>query len=114
MAINGQNAEALMEAERIDKLFEALIFEWGETGGFFFDLRDRKFNQAAFDRTKKILESIDFENQKMIPKSIVGLIWSIPFFMEYNSSNISGADEDTLYNAKMELHRIVENKLENP
>jgi hypothetical protein len=103
-----------MEEERINKLFEALIFEWEEPGGFFFDLRDRKFNQLAFDRTKELLESIDFENEKMIPKSIVGFIWSITFFMKYNSDKISGIDEDSLYKAKMELYKIVEHKLESP
>ena len=83
-------------------------------GGFFFDLRDRKFNRLAFDRTKRLLESIDFENEKLIHKSIVALIWSIPLFMEDNCHKIleSEIDEDSLFKAKMELNRIVESKLE--
>jgi len=101
-----------VDDERVNQVVEELTFEWGEAGGFFFDLRDRKFNSPAFERVKRLLESIEFGGEKLIPKSIVGLIWSAPIFMEDNARKISGIDDDSLYNPKIELYRIIESKLE--
>lgn len=98
-----------MQQDHVNELIRDLKFEWGEAGGFFFDLRDRKFNRIAFDRIK----SISFEDEPLISREIVALIWSIPFFVEHNSHNISGIDRESLGAIKNELYNLIEDKLEN-
>src|SRR5690242_10078974 len=73
-----------MEKSIEDSIATALEFEWGQQGGFFFDYRDGKFNEAGFKRTYQQLVRLDFKGQEKISKKIVALIWSIPFFLICN------------------------------
>lgn len=77
-----------MKKEFEQMLISSLQFEWCEEGGFLFDYRFGKFNDDAYIRTRNTISAIDFGGEEKISRRVVGLIYSIPFFLQGHQEHV--------------------------
>lgn len=69
--------------------------EWSPEDGFFWRLRNDKFNADAFGRTLKILSSLHFAEDTLLPRRVVSLLWYIPIFMQWQIERVQMNNGDT-------------------
>jgi hypothetical protein len=76
--------------------------EWDRSSGFLGLLRTGVFDRYAFERLVQVLQSVELEDQTMINRRFVALVWCIPVFIlgqrEYvEEKGGMGTDVDEAY-----------------
>lgn len=65
-----------------DKDIDALEKEWSPEDGFFWSLRQGQFSPGAFERALNTVSGIRIDEDAILPRRIVSLLWYIPIFMQ--------------------------------
>lgn len=74
-----------MEAEESIKLLEG---EWEQPQGFLGLLREGSFDRAGFDRFERVLKSIERDQDGVINRRLVSLLWYAPTFMSWQRERV--------------------------
>jgi hypothetical protein len=72
---------------------ELLQNEWSPEEGFFWQIRQGRFEPAAFQRAHALVSAIVM-NEATAPRRVVSLLWSIPLFMHDQADRIREAGGD--------------------
>ena len=95
-----------MKLEEIEKL----DLSWDYDEGFFGKLRQGIIDKNLYREFISLLTAISFEEDELIPRRIVSLLWYIPLFMEWQKERVILNKFDlTEYNT---LKTQIENELE--
>lgn len=82
---------------------------WEIEIGFLAQLRDGIFNETLYAEFLQALKEIRVEEEELLPRRLVTLLWYIPQFMEWQTERVA----DTISEEKYLLKRgLVENELE--
>ena len=94
---------------------EQLDLSWDIDEGFFGNLRQGKFDNGLFTNFMSLLKSISFEEEELIPRRVVSLLWYIPPFMEWQRERVANTISPKDYNYKInEIHSELERILGYP
>jgi hypothetical protein len=94
---------------------EQLNASWDLESGFFGNLRERKFNNELFENFVLLLRSISFNEDELIPRRVVSLLWYIPLFMEWQKERVRNTISLSNYeNKKTEIENELERILGVP
>jgi hypothetical protein len=93
-----------MTSEQIEKLDLAWDFE-----GFFGKLRYGSFDKKLYNDFLQLLKGISFNDEDLIPKRVVALLWYIPLFMEWNMERVQ---HQVTSNEYFDLKTLIINELE--
>ncbi len=66
---------------------ELLEHEWSPDQGFFWQIRQGRFEAAAFQRAHTLVAGISM-NEATAPRRVVSLLWPIPLFMHNQADRI--------------------------
>ena len=77
-----------------DKDIAALEEEWSPEEGFFWTLRQGRFSPGAFDRVLKSVSRIRVEEDAVLPRRFVSLIWYVPIFMQWQIERVRENEGD--------------------
>src|SRR5438552_1605020 len=88
---------------------EQLDLSWDMDLGFFGRLRQGYFDNELYKGFSILLKSISYEEDELIPKRIVSLLWYIPLFMEWQKERVQQEINLKEYNS---LKQNIENELE--
>jgi hypothetical protein len=66
----------------------ALESEWSPEGGFFWEVREGHFEPVAFERALGKVRSIVIEEDAVVPRRVVSLLWYIPLFMHWQVERV--------------------------
>jgi hypothetical protein len=93
-------------------LIKQLEDVWKVDSGIFWKLRQGKFDKDLYNEFLVLLKSISFEDNELISRRAVSLLWYIPLFMEWQKervqNNISPEEYSILKtNIQNELERIL-------
>lgn len=72
----------------------ALEEEWSPEDGFFWTLRQGQFSQSAFERVLKMVSGIRVEEDAVLPRRVVSLLWYIPLFMQWQVERVRENEGD--------------------
>ncbi len=67
----------------IDDWVAKLEQEWDADSGFVGRLRFGDFDEQALSRLVDLLKSIDLGGQVCLPRSLVSVLWLMPYVMEW-------------------------------
>lgn len=82
---------------------------WEIEIGFLAQLRDGIFSETLYTAFLHMLKEIRIEEEELLPRRLVTLLWYIPQFMEWQTERVA----DTISKEKYLLKRgLVENELE--
>jgi hypothetical protein len=71
-----------------DAKIEFLEAEWAPGAGFFWQLRQDHFAPDASDRVLEALRTISVEEETLLPRRLVSLLWYIPLFMQWQAHRL--------------------------
>jgi hypothetical protein len=63
-------------------------------GGFFSEVREGRFDRAAYRRALDTLGAIRLPEGAALPRRLVSLVWFIPLFMGWNRPRVIEAGGD--------------------
>ena len=72
-----------------EKLVDVLGDAWDEEIGFFFSIRNRKFERDKGVFLLKHLKEFSTPDGDLINKEMVRFIWYIPIYLEYQKENLN-------------------------
>jgi hypothetical protein len=100
----------------IDDWVAKLEREWDADNGFVGRLRFGDFDEHALARLVNLLKSIDIGAQACIPRSLVSVLWQIPYVMEWQvpHQTRNGGDVQNLHRAIATVNGEVERILGLP
>lgn len=76
------------------KEIEALEEEWSPEDGFFWTIRQGRFSPSAFEQVLKTVSGIRIEEDAVLPRRIVSLLWYIPLFMQWQVERVQENEGD--------------------
>jgi hypothetical protein len=90
--------------------------EWELETGFLGQLRMGVFDPAGLERLEQILQSIEIDEQALLPRRFVSLTWYIPLFMDWQREWFEerGGDEGQLGPASGKILGLVQEILGVP
>jgi hypothetical protein len=97
---------------RYDNELALLESEWSDTG-FFWQVRDGRFNPVEFARTLDKIKTVTFAENAELPRRVVSLLWYIPLFMQWQIERVRetggdvGAYEVAITKMTNEIERIL-------
>ena len=68
--------------------------EWQRPAGFLGGLKPGHFDPEGLQRLVTILDSIAVENECLMDRKLVSLLWFIPIYLEWQKPHFLGQDED--------------------
>jgi hypothetical protein len=76
--------------------------EWDYSRGFLGLLRTGVFDRPAFNRLVQTLQSVELEDENVLDRGLVALLWCIPLFISGQKDHVEekgdkGADVDEAY-----------------
>jgi len=71
------------------QLLSYLESSWSDEDGFFYQLRAGNVKPESVDKLIDQLGSFNPENDSMLPKELVSMIWYIPIFMEWQTERVA-------------------------
>lgn len=72
----------------IAELIETLESEWSMSSGFLSLLRQGEFSKEGLDRLLFLIDKIDINEQELIDRRLVSLVWYIPIFMGWQKERL--------------------------
>ena len=89
-------------------VIQKLEQEWDRSSGFLGLLRTGYFDRSAFNQLVQTLQSVELEDQTVLNRRFVSLIWCIPLFIlgqkEYvEEKGGMGTDVDEAYLTTLHL-----------
>lgn len=97
---------------KTEELLQILKEAWDIESGFFFLLRSRKFDEKKGDIVLAALKKYKLENENLINKELITLIWYIPLFLEYQKQNLVEVFTEELYDKLSLLSDKMEGEVE--
>lgn len=88
---------------------EQLALAWDIDQGFFGKLRQGVVDKVLFDQLITLLKELSYEEDAVIPRRVVSLLWYIPLFMEWQKERIGASFAIDEYNF---MKTEIENELE--
>jgi hypothetical protein len=90
---------------------EELTRFWEMPNGFFYKLREGKYDTDAPNEVRSLLERVTVTEEMLFPRRFVALVWMIPTFMEWQSERVgdNGGDVAALQRDANGLRSIIEN-----
>jgi hypothetical protein len=90
--------------------------EWDFDTGFFGLLRRGEFDPESFNRLVETLGSTGFDDDKLINRRAVSLLWYMPLFMSWQRERVqeNGGDLAEFDNATTLVQNLVEGILGVP
>lgn len=83
-----------------EKEIDVLESEWSPEDGFFWRIRQGHFSPSDFDRALKKVSSVNIEENAVVPRRVVSLLWYIPLFMQWQLERVQENKGDvTAYTA---------------
>ncbi|MCX5747315.1 MAG: hypothetical protein NT062_33020 [Proteobacteria bacterium] len=76
------------------QVIETLEAEWSPDGGFFWELREGRFAASGFERALAKLRAITIEEEAVLPRRLVSLLWYIPLFMQWQVERMREGNGD--------------------
>jgi len=100
----------------LTKLIESLEYEWSLENGFLGLLRAGEFSNNGLARLLGVLDTIDLDDQKIIDRRLVSLLWYMPIFMDWQRERLeeNGVDLVKLDSAITEIDNRLEGILGIP
>jgi hypothetical protein len=81
-----------------------LDLTWDMDEGFFGKLREGSFDRELHQKFILILRSITFEENELIPRRVISLLWYIPLFMDWQRERVEKSIAQPEYdNIKTEI-----------
>lgn len=93
----------------IQEIIKQLEDVWEVDSGFFWKLRQGKFDKELYNEFIVLLKSISFEDEELISSRAVSLLWYIPLFMEWQIERVQNDISPEEYRI---LKKNIENELE--
>jgi hypothetical protein len=80
----------------LEREIELIESEWALDEGFFWQIRQGRFEPAEFQRALERVASLSLEDEAQLPRRIVSLLWYIPLFMQWQIERVrkKGGDAD--------------------
>lgn len=79
-----------------DRELELLESEWSLDEGFFWKIREGRFDPVEFQRALQKVSSLQFAEDAVLPRRIVSLLWYIPLFMQWQTERVQEAGGDAI------------------
>lgn len=76
-------------------IVDLLESEWSEEDGFFWHIREGHFVPDSFARALRTVRSISMEEDALVPRRIVSLLWYIPTFMYWQVERVRESGGNT-------------------
>ncbi|HSN93123.1 MAG TPA: hypothetical protein VLS93_17970 [Anaeromyxobacteraceae bacterium] len=83
-----------------EREIELLESEWSADDGFFWRIRQGRFEPAEFRRALQKLASLSIAAEAQLPRRVVSLLWYIPPFMQWQAERVRQNRGDTAAYAK--------------
>jgi hypothetical protein len=77
------------------EVIERLECEW-DSGGFFDHVRNGNYDPNKAQDILRILNSINTDEDEMLPKRLVALLWYLPSFLTWQSERVKERSQDGL------------------
>jgi hypothetical protein len=71
-----------------EREIEALESAWSPDDGFFWRIRQGRFDPAEFQHTLKMVSTISIADDAKLPRRVVSLLWYIPLFMQWQTERV--------------------------
>ncbi len=81
-----------MTYEREIKLLQS---EWSADDGFFWRIRQGRFDPAEFKRALQKVATLSIAEEAELPRRVVSLLWYIPLFMQWQVERVQQSGGDT-------------------
>ena len=79
---------------------ELLESEWSPDYGFFWRIREGRFDTAEFQRALQKVATISIAEDAELPRRVVSLLWYIPLFMHWQIERVKENGGDPMAYAK--------------
>ncbi len=98
------------------KEIERLEYEWSPETGFFWRVRQGRFEVDGFERALKTLAAFSPTEETEIPRRLVSLLWYIPLLMRWQIERVqeNGGDATAYLKAITVMTNEVERLLGVP
>jgi hypothetical protein len=83
-----------------DREIDVLEWEWSPDDGFFWRIRQGRFDVAEFQRALQKVSRISIPEDAELPRRIVSLLWYIPLFMQWQVERVRETGGDIAAYAK--------------
>jgi len=99
----------------IAAIIEQLEAEW-DTNGFFDCVRNGDYDAIRGQEILAVLRAIEIDDEEMVPKRLVSLLWYLPSFLSWQSERIAekGGNRAVYKRFVTEVESILENVLGVP
>ena len=77
-----------------EREIESLESEWSPDDGFFWRVRQGRFEPAKFQRALEKVASISIAEEAQLPRRVVSLLWYIPIFMQWQLERVQEVGGD--------------------
>ncbi len=93
-----------------DTIISEIQAEWDLDDGFLGILRQGEFREDKFEHLLALLKSIDLDDEPLINRRLVSLIWYIPLFMTWQKENFikNGKDAEKIIYALNNFGNVIE------
>ncbi|MEX8505364.1 hypothetical protein [Leptothrix ochracea] len=98
-----------------NRIIQLLDSEW-DTGGFFDRIRDGNYDTRQAQEILKILCAIKVDEDELLPKRLVTLLWYLPSFLGWQVERVveRGGDKAAYERFITEIHNALEEVLGTP
>jgi hypothetical protein len=98
-----------------DPIIGRLETEW-DLDGFFYFIRQGKFDPGLANNILDTLNSIDFGDKELIPRKLVSLLWYMPIFLSWQVERVreKGGDGAAYERFSTEVTNVLEKVLGTP
>ena len=83
-----------------EREIEALESEWSPDDGFFWRIRQGRFDHAKFQGALQKLAILSIAEEAELPRRLVSLLWYIPIFMQWQVEQVQENGGDATAYAK--------------
>jgi hypothetical protein len=99
----------------LNVVVERLDVEW-DTNGFFDSVRNGHYDAKRTQTVLDLLRAIHVNEEEMVPKRLVSLLWLLPSFLGWQAERIAekGGDKAAYERFATEVHNILEVVLGTP
>ena len=73
---------------------EQLNSEWDPQIGFLGKIRYRSYDPEGLERLIQVLEAINLDEDALLDRRLVSLLWFIPIFLEWQKRSFSESGQD--------------------
>lgn len=97
------------------EIIQRLDSEW-DTNGFFDRVRNGGYDAKQAQAILRTLQAINIDDDEMLPKRLVALLWYLPSFLSWQTERIAekGGDRAGYEKFMIDVHNVLEEVLGTP